>query len=306
MPAADTAFRQQIARHCPDLSVERMEPLPHWGWGGDSDAWLVNGTRIFRFPRTPDIARQLRLEVCLLPQLAPLLPLAVPAFRYVASDPATQLPRFVGYPAIPGEPMTPSLLDALAMPEAERLALAAQMGGFLAALHGFPVERARECGAEEEREPDLTRALYERVRDQVYPLLAPSLRAWTDHLFGDYLANPRLWQFEPALIHRDLSSDHILFDRAARRITGIIDFGDLAFYDPVADFSGLAAYGTAFLEAALTAYARPLDATARQRLAFYRRRVPYIALAWGAERSDEQALSEGMAALRAVVRESAE
>ena len=303
MPAADGAFRQQIARHCLDLAVERMEPLPHWGWGGDSDAWLVNGTLIFRFPRTPDIAQQLRLEVCLLPQLAPLLPLAIPAFRYVASDPATHLPRFVGYSAIPGEPMTPALLDTLGMPEAERLALAAQMGGFLASLHGFPVECARECGAEEVREPDLTRALYERVRDLVYPRLAPPLRAWTDHLFGDYFANPGLWQFEPALIHRDLSSDHILFDRAARRITGIIDFGDLAIYDPVADFSGLAAYGNSFLEAALAAYTRPLGETARQRLAFYHRRVPYIALAWGAERSDDQALSEGMAALRAVVAE---
>ncbi|HEY7782330.1 MAG TPA: phosphotransferase, partial [Ktedonobacterales bacterium] len=137
--------------------------------------------------------------------------------------------------------------------------LPAALGAFLAALHAFPVNRARELGAEEAREPDHTRALFESVREYVYPRLTPAVRRWTDHLFGDYLANPRLWEFAPALVHGDLSSDHILYDRAAGHLGGIIDFGDAGIYDPISDFVGLIDYGDAFLQAALAAHPATLD-----------------------------------------------
>lgn len=350
-PAIDPApFRALLRRHVPDLMVERMDPLPHYGWGGDSDAWLVNGDLVFRFPRGPAIAAQLAVESRLLPELAPSLPLAVPRFEYLPRDDTTGLPIFAGYRAIPGEPLTPALLaqmggssiprgrvspspHAVVSPPAvhrtrrapaspsphsvgafgerpERPGrenpsgpggedLPAALGAFLAALHAFPVNRARELGAEEAREPDHTRALFESVREYVYPRLTPAVRRWTDHLFGDYLANPRLWEFTAALVHGDLSSDHILYDRAAGRLGGIIDFGDAGIYDPISDFVGLIDYGDAFLQAALAAHAPSLDPLAGERLAFYRRRVPFIALAWGAARDDAHALAEGMAALRA-------
>ena len=301
-PHADPRpFRALIARHFPDLLVTSMAPLPHVGWGGDSDAWLVNGALVFRFPRTPAVAAQLAVEACLLPALTPSLPLRIPDFEYVARDAATSLPIFVGYLAIAGEPMTPALLNERGPADQDASTLASSIAGFLTALHGWPVEQARACGVAEEREPERTYALFDRVRDRVYPLLAPALRAWTDHLFGDALADPRLWDHTPALVHGDLSADHILFDRATRTLAGIIDFGDMAVGDPLGDFVGLAPYGKAFLEAVLAAYARPLGVAARDRLAFYRRRLPFIALAWGAENGDQGALDHGMALLRAVV-----
>jgi aminoglycoside 2''-phosphotransferase len=294
-------FRDLIARHDPDLSIERIEPLPHVGWGGDSHAWLVNGALVFRFPRSLDIARQLHAETLLLPGLSAHLPLSIPDFRYIAADPAPGTPLFVGYPTIQGEPMTPDLLDALAIPDDERAELAAALGSFLAGLHNAPIDQARVAGVSELREPERTRQLYDRARDTVYPLLSRAMRAWTDHLFDDYLANPGLWAFEPALTHGDLSADHILFDRASRKIAGIIDFGDMALYDPMADFVGLREYGEGFIATALAAYARPLSHTASERLRFYQRRTPFIALAWGAEHGDEAAVSDGISALRAVI-----
>lgn len=294
-------FRDLIARHYPDLPIERIEPLPHIGWGGDSYAWLVNDALVFRFPRSLDIARKLHVETLLLPRLIAHLPLSIPDFRYIAADPATGTPLFVGYPIIQGEPMTPDLLDVLGMPDDERADLPAALGGFLAGLHNVSIEQARVAGVPELREPERTRHLYDRTRDTVYPLLSRAMRAWTDHLFDDYLANPGLWAFEPALTHGDLSADHILFDRAARKIAGIIDFGDMTLYDPVADFVGLRGYGESFIATALAAYARPLSHTATERLRFYQRRTPFIALTWGAEHGDEAAVSAGMSALRAVI-----
>ena len=301
-PAIGAApFRALIQRHVPDLAVERMALLPHYGWGGDSDAWLVNNTLIFRFPRRPGVAGQLAVESRLLPELAPTLPLAIPRFAYVAHDETTGLPLFVGYPAIPGEPLTPALLAELAPDAVAKEVLGATLGAFLGALHTFPADRARALGLEETREPEFTREFFDRVRELVYPRLTPAYRRWTDHLFSDYLANPRLWEFAPVLVHADLSSDHILYDRAAGRLGGIIDFGDTGISDPVSDFVGLVDYGPAFLHAALAAHTPPLDHFASARLAFYRRRVAFYALVWGAERDDPQALAEGMDALRAAV-----
>lgn len=305
MPASSArACRELLAHHFPSLSVERIEPLPHVGWGGDSDAWLVNGALVFRFPRTPEVAAQLAVESRLLPELAPSLPpslpLPVPRFTYLARAADTGAPLFAGYPAIVGGPLRPETLAARGQAdERAAAALGAEVGRFLAALHAFPVARARALGVEEQREPERTRDLFERVRESVYPLLAPAQRRWTDHLVRDYLSNPRLWSFEPALVHGDLSGDHILLDVATGSIAGIIDFGDVAIYDPASDFTGLARYGDVCLAAALSAHGWPPGSAATERLAFYRRRVPFIALVWRAENGDEAALREGLAALRA-------
>lgn len=296
------AFAERITRAFPDVRIATMREMPHVGWGGDSDVWLVNEALIMRFPRTTEMAIQLGVEACLLPRMAPALPLPVPAFSHVARDAATGQPQCAGYPLIPGEPMTPELLDELELDEAARAALAGVMGGFLARLHAFPLAQARACGvAEGMREPEHTRTLYERVREHAYPLLTPAMRVWSDHLFGDALARRDQWEYQPALVHGDLSSDHMLFDRATRAITGIIDFGDMAIGDPAGDFVGLAPYGAAFVAGALADSVGALGALAAERLTFYRKRLPFIALAWGAEHGDEEALAEGMARLRAVV-----
>ena len=46
-----------------------------------------------------------------------------------------------------------------------------------------------------------------------------------------------------AVIHGDLTDDHILFDPVRRRLSGVIDFADMAIGDPAQDFSFLWSYG---------------------------------------------------------------
>ena len=107
-------FAALIRSHFPDVAAEHLAELPHPGWGGDSNAFLVDGALVFRFPRGPGVAEALATEVCLLPRLAPRAPLRIPDFRYVAyasrehsgtdTDPAdgapARVPLFVGYPVI--------------------------------------------------------------------------------------------------------------------------------------------------------------------------------------------------------------
>jgi aminoglycoside 2''-phosphotransferase len=51
-----------------------------------------------------------------------------------------------------------------------------------------------------------------------------------------------------AIIHGDLSQDHILFDPETERISGVIDFSDAIISSPLLDFMYLYhAYGEEFL-----------------------------------------------------------
>src|SRR5919108_2542719 len=86
--------------------------------GYDFEVAIVDDEWVFRFPRRPGVEEALRLEILLLPAVAPSLSVHVPSFEYVSRD-----PLFVGYRLIRGEP----LVDE--DPEGLR--------AFLEALHGF-------------------------------------------------------------------------------------------------------------------------------------------------------------------------
>src|SRR5437870_4815007 len=71
----------------------------------------------------------LRCETALLPELAPVLPVAIPVFEIAVFTDVV----FVGYRKLGGEPLSHGTDDA---------AVARSAGAFLAALHAFPRERA--------------------------------------------------------------------------------------------------------------------------------------------------------------------
>lgn len=77
---------------------------------------------------------------------------------------------------------------------------------------------------------------YTEIRRRVFPLLDTREQQWTQRLFEGFLNDERNFEFEPVLIHGDLSPDHILFDREKGVVTGIIDFGDMHIGDPAYDF----------------------------------------------------------------------
>ena len=101
------------------------------------------------------------------------------------------------------------------------------LGRFLAALHAFPVSRARELGVPEH---DLA-ADVAHFRERVLPLLDPNERAAGEQLLEEALAAP----FEPALAHGDLGPEHVLVDDV--QITGVIDWTDARIGDPALDLA---------------------------------------------------------------------
>ena len=292
--------RGTLEQCLPDLCIRTVRPITT-GW--DSYVLEVNGELIFRFPRRAEVEARLEMEMRLLPELAPTLPLPAPRFEFVGRR-RDGCPRpFAGYRKIAGVALT---ADRLQPGQAERAAR--QLGCFLAALQRFPPEKAARLGvpggspAQWRRE---YQALYERMRGQVFPLLAPQVRTNIAACWEGHLGRDEHFCFQPVLLHRDLTSEHILYDPERGALTGIIDWGDASIGDPAFDFTGpFHDYGQAFAEQMLAAYRGQAGETFWDRVSFYTRIIPFYEVLYGLLTGDRAHVAAGIQHLQSPRRPS--
>ena len=279
-----------VREQFPELAAGRAEPF---GSGWDNTAFLVDGDAVFRFPRKQSTVELLERESRFLPHLAGRLPLAVPHPRWIGR-PTERFPwPFAGYPRLAG-----TTADAADLSDGERAAAAEPLGRFLAALHAIPPDGlalppdliGRTAFAR--RLPELVERLERLCADGRIADPAPWLR-----LFQGELPAPPPWTVP---VHGDLYVRHLLVD-GARRVTGVIDWGDVHAGDPGADLT--IAYG--FLpprarDAFFRAYG-PADVrtrrVARLRAAFH---APALAL-YADSTGDEVLLREALATMHRVL-----
>jgi aminoglycoside phosphotransferase (APT) family kinase protein len=250
----------------------------------------VNGEWIVRVPRRPEVRGWLRKEVRLLPEIAPRLPLPLPAFE-VAED--GEAP-FVAYRKLSGRP-----IDETVRSDGDVAALARTLGSFLSALHGYPVERASELSATDAAgEGWLSQQVELRSRSErdVFPLLEPDER-WDAHaVFEDFFADAD--EISASLVHGDLGPDHILCER--ERVTGVIDWTDACVGDPAVDFGWLAsATPRPFVDALFAAYTVGAAAHGvRERSLYYHRVGPLHEVLYAQETNDAELLARGLRGFR--------
>lgn len=244
--------RALIGAQFAELAEAEVRPLAA-GW--DNTVFLVDDRWAFRFPRR-EIAIPLNArEIEVLPRLAPNLPLAVPEPRWIG-DPTDAFPwPWFGAAFLRGEE-----LAAAELPDEGRTEAARSVGTFLRALHE-PRLRSR-IGFTLPVDPN-------RRADMPFRVVATRRRL-------DELADAGTWQAPPeidallddaaglphssrmVLLHGDLHPRHVIVD--GRRVSGIIDWGDVCIGDPSIDLS--VAFGTfagTAREALLEAYGRRPD-----------------------------------------------
>lgn len=265
---ADAARR--VLPHLPPGSRARLVPI---GEGDDSLAFR-QGARVVRVAKHAASADRLAREACVLAGIADALPLAVPRPAFVRADATC---AFAVHAHLPGTALTSARWERL--PAAARERTAAQLAGFVAALHALPTDTGARCGV-----PTLDLATRSAA---LRPALArlPSVDARIVARLDDSLAG---WETSPAprrpaLLHADLDPGHVLHDARSARLTGVIDFGDLAIGDPARDLVYVHDdFGPAMLELVLDAYPLEPAATLRPRvLAWY----VVEALDWTVERA---------------------
>lgn len=222
-------LKKTIRENFPDFTVYDAVPL---GEGWMSRTILVNNEWVFRFPKQKDGADDLEKEIKILPHLKNHITLAIPQFEYIGKQKNGLC--FVGYKALPGEILGEDVI--LSLPEDEKETIAAQLAQFITELSGFPAKQAVEYGVlENDFYKDYTDT-FDEVKKIIFPLIADDMKRYISSRYEMYLGCSDNFQYTSALIHADLSPDHYLTSPFERKLTGIIDFGDIEIGDPDYEF----------------------------------------------------------------------
>ena len=238
MPVSTESLIQRVRAIMPDLKIEHFERDDE---GLINDILIVNGEFVFRFAKSEEYARLLQNEVKILDLIRPLLDVQVPEPFYLNPD-------CMAYPFLTGQPLSRKRI--LGFDQGIQNQLATQLGRFLSQLHTVDLSRV-------DWEIPFTRApvrrerwleMQAKVKEKLYPLLQKYQKEWAEDLFSSVLDDPSASSYQPALIHGDLASYHILFDEQERKINAVIDFGMAGLGDAASDLGGLISiYGESFV-----------------------------------------------------------
>ena len=302
-----SAIEQEIAYALPDFDVQS---IVFEGEGDFCRAYTVNDEWLLRFAYNDEGSLSLEREIALLPRLAPVVAMPIPNITYFGRQQHNGL-TFVGYPKIGGVELTGARLDALDVSLQEDCAR--DLARFLHELHSFDVGLAREmgvpqcsyplCRTEEGIDEGSAAENYNGALARLvsYPEVAGERRSYCQALVAQLLDENPVGELPPALIHGDLSSDHVLFDAERESITGVIDFSDAIISTPLLDFMYLYhAYGEEFIGKLLSFY--PCDAPQQvaARVTLLHRWYISLRLLWALEHDYTQGIEVGLRQLDAI------
>ncbi len=223
----DEALARQLVGDCfPELA---LDDLTYQGRGWDNDVWRC-GALVFRFPHRPEGVTLIEREWRVLPHLVDRLPLDIPEPMGRGEVTKDYPSPFLAYRWIPGE-----LAHHLSLTSEQRVAAAEPLADFLRTLHAIPTAEASGWGVPEtlNRREIVERLPWARKRaDQLAS--TPYRRSAERALAAMDPPPPEVSDSGLVVIHGDLHAGQVLFD-ASHRITGILDWGEVAVGDPAFD-----------------------------------------------------------------------
>lgn len=277
--------KSNIEKNLPLFKVDNIQPLQQ-GW--DSYVVEVNHEYVFRFATHPNVMTQYKKEAWLLPRLAKKLQLKVPEPLYIKLEPPP--PLFMGYRLIPGAPLRSDDIT-----ESTFNSYSDQLKSFLISLNSFPIQDAQNevpilnGDGWRQRYVEFNEEIKIHLRTKIEDNVLMNINA----AFEAFLGERENFNFQPKLIHNDLSTDHILHDKTTGLLTGVIDWGDSVFGDPAFDFTCiLGDYGSEFCTRILQGV-YGFEAILL-RAGFYLRLIPFYEALHGLEVGDKVKLDEGL------------
>ena len=221
---------QLVQEQFPEVGAKKIRLL---GAGWDNTAFVIDEEWIFRFPRREIALPLLEAEWCLLPKIAPRLPLSIPVPQWKGSK-AHGFPwPFIGYRMLPGYTACYANL-----PEEARAALAEPIAHFLRILHATPQSVMEGCTIPGDNRLRIDGAwLTQQLNNSFAELSLLGLLENTKQLLSllESLQNYR----QPictSIVHGDFYVRHLLVDEQ-HRLSGVIDWGDIHFGDPAIDLA---------------------------------------------------------------------
>ena len=288
------SLTRRISEVYPDLVVSRVAPLAQ---GQHHTVLIVNDTLVFRFPRYAAGMNDLIREVGILRTLQGRTPIPVPHPIYTSLSPHVVGQVFVGYPFLPGVPLSRVPIPVLST-EGSLQSLARQLGSFLDTLHGTPLETVGIVGVHERVIVHRWQDMYHRIVHRLFPLMRPDTHQRVRNHFEPFLDDAQTRSLVPRLVHGDFGAGNILYDATTRRITGVIDFGSVRADDPAVDLAALSTIHPQLLDVLLdlrpTVY--PVGTNMLDRVRFYQGTFALQEALFGLDAGDAEALQAGLSA----------
>ncbi len=209
-----------------------------------NDVLIINEEFVFRFPKNSDKARKILVNEYKVIKLAQqYVSMPLPQIEYVADD--VMVHHYIKGNAL-------RLQDILKLNKDKRESLIGQLAVYLRELHNVPPDEVVENGigqSDVNRDRDVWLKLFEDVKRELFPVMMPHAREFVIEHFAPVLADENFMNYKPKLINGDTVPYHILFDKEAKCINGVIDFGTAGTGDAAADFSCVIYnYGESFLK----------------------------------------------------------
>jgi len=226
-----------------------------------NEVFIVNEDLVFRLPKNNDWGKKLLTQETKIIELARrYVEIPLPQFEYKSED-------LVVYRFIKGNALRRE--DILKMSDKEQDRICEQLAGFLRQFHNIPMKEIEQngiAGSDVNRSRDVWLKLFADTKKELFPLMMPHVRESVEEHFAPIVSDENFMNYEPRLINGDIVPYHIIFDRKAKRINGIIDFGTAGTGDAAADFSCVIYnYGESFLKRMAANYPEIRDAIDRAR-----------------------------------------
>lgn len=229
-PVTPRGVRAFVRTHLPRLGGRDIRFLSL----SDFSTWEIDGRYILRFARNAESNRQLARELTALPILEAHLAVEVPRIDLVVTYRRDL--QVMGYPKVPGVDG-----ESIRPPPQLRAPLVEQFAGLLGALRALPAtavhpETPKWAGHDLERaRRHLVKhghLIAERAPELIVPEVVPYLR-------GE-VSTEAPPPADPVVSHCDIKGEHLLFDPARGRLTGVIDWADMCLTHPAIDLGALA------------------------------------------------------------------
>ncbi len=242
---------QLVERVCLDFLDMRNLPVSMVYQGWDHAVIIFADRFVFRFPKSTEYRKKLRHEINFLKRFEPRFNIKVPQYTYLS-----RRGDYAGYAAIPGQEFWPAQFARLTQQQKD--ATARSLAQFMKTLHAIPVAALRTYKFSHGLVSDY-RSIKSRYLKKVRGHLSDKEQVCVAQFLKEYETEFLTGKTRLALVHTDLTPDHIFFDRKKHKLTGVIDFSDMQIDTPARDFHRLHVYGEKFVARVLHYYGRGKD-----------------------------------------------